>query len=639
MMKKLLIFIISFCFVILVFNFEIEAATFSDNNLASYKINENNEELIYNSALFRHDLGVTTKKNVDYKQQVNVLEMETSDNSKLVTWAVKDSTNSGFVRKTVSDIAKDYELNHPGWKVIGGMNADQYYTKSGTQLGADGSDYFYPQPYYPMIADYEKWFSISATPTGSGNIVGIANDGSIDQLHYFNAGWNNTSINKVAISGLYLTVKGEVDQKFLIENVNTSPNENESSLYSPYYVGTSFPRLNISEENLFIVEKSDLAFMSNSVTYTYKPGNNQNAFFGKGKISKIADEASLGKGQFAISTHNEDLKNALSIGKEIIVQYEYEGVLNTFESGIGFHTIMRVDGVDRTSNATYNTSLYPRAILGRKDDGKVVLLTVDGRQAPNMVGVNMDETNAILKHYGVVEAYQLDGGGSVTMIIRDGVDFITTNSPSDGYDRSVLSALLMVVKLPDVEEEVIRNQDSLEFNIVNNDASIDNLYIKIGDEIKEVIDGKAMFSDLKSNTQYNYEYWTYIDDKFEQTLISGKVTTLKIIPKVESVSVTKSTNGMSMVLNVFDPDNAIYRNTVDLTHNGVTISSINRNIVFEGEYNFYLNSISVKFEYDINDGLGKKEIQDSNVKVNMNLIVYLMNSISELKESVRNIYG
>lgn len=638
MTRKLLIFTILLCTVIFALSVDVDAFTFSDNNEAGYRVSEPSNAILNGGVKFYDDWGFTIKGTTEYSQHVNVLEMASDENSKLVTWAASDSYNAGFSRKTVANIAKDYEEKHPGWKVVGGMNADQYYTKYGEALGADGSDYFYPQPYYPMIADYEKWFSITATPRGNGNIVGITNDGSIDQLHYFNAGWNNTAANKAPISGLYLTIKGETEEKFLINKVNDNPGANESSLYSPYFTGSKIPDVEVSGSNLFVVEDAELAYMSNSTTYTYKQGNNENAFFGKGKVSKLATSATLKRGQFAINTNNQDLINALSVDDDIVVQYEFEGLLNTVESGIGFHTIMRMDGVDRTSTATYNTSLYPRAMLGRKADGTLSLVTVDGRQAgAGMNGVNMNESNAILKHYGVVEAYQLDGGGSVTMIIRDGNDFKTVNSPSDGSDRSVLNALLFVVKSPDIEEDLDIYEDKFTINVEINDPSVTKLFVKMGEDTKEVINGKVEFTDLTPNTEYNYEYWTYKDDVFVQTVLGGKINTAKRMPNVEYINIVNDDNGLIIEVNINDPDGASLRQNISF--NGQSKLITKKQVEFPGVFDLNLETLSISISYDLNDGNGRQDVVFNDLKIRMNLVVYMMSTISKTKESVKEIYG
>ena len=69
-------------------------------------------------------------------------------------------------------------------------------------------------------------------------------------------------------------------------------------------------------------------------------------------------------------------------------------------------------------------------------------------------GMNFDECNATLKHYGVVEAYQQDGGGSVTAIIRDNYGGFTitsssSDSPSSTAQRSIYEGCFFVVRDPE----------------------------------------------------------------------------------------------------------------------------------------------------------------------------------------------
>ena len=556
--------------------------------------------------------------------------MKTGEDAKIVTWAVNDKT--GFQRKTISNIARDYEAKHPGWKVVGGINADQYYTKYGTGITSDGSDYFYPQPYYPMIADYEKWFAVTATPANNGHIVGFTNDGSIDQLLYYNAGWNYNENNpdKAKLAGLVVRIDNE---KFIIENINEAPKANQSSLYTPYYQGTNIPTMNVTGSHLFVVEDAELAYMSNSVTYTYKPNNNKNAFFGKGIITSQNTSVTLNQGDFAIDTTNPDLLAALKVGKKLVVQFEFQGPLNEVESGIGFHFIMRKDNVDQPMVGSYNTSLYPRTMFGRKADGTITFVTVDGRQeSKGMYGIDVQEGNAILKHYGVVEAYQLDGGGSVTMIVRDGDKFVTVNSPSDGSDRQVLSALFMVVKVPKVTESITIYHDKLSFNVTNLDANIEELHIKLNNEIKQVINGKVEFTNLLPNTEYDYQYFIKKNDKLIGSVMINQVQTAKRSPTVNSVSFIKGEKGVEIELDIFDPDKAITRKSIAV--NDVS-QLLNQNTVTFMIDDFNFENIIIYFSYDINDGQGRKDITITNFKVYCNLVTYMENIKNILKERVR----
>ena len=90
--------------------------------------------------------------------------------------------------------------------------------------------------------------------------------------------------------------------------------------------------------------------------------------------------------------------------------------------------------------------LMPRNAIGLKADGTVVTCVVDGRQAPYSSGMTIWETAELMLANGVVNCIYLDGGGSATYAsVREGTaDLTVRNSPSDGPERTVASALLMV---------------------------------------------------------------------------------------------------------------------------------------------------------------------------------------------------
>ncbi len=90
--------------------------------------------------------------------------------------------------------------------------------------------------------------------------------------------------------------------------------------------------------------------------------------------------------------------------------------------------------------------LMPRNSIGLKADGTVVTFLADGRQYPASVGMSLYDQAQFLLAQGVVECLYLDGGGSATYATeREGSGTLTIqNSPSDGTERSVSSALLIV---------------------------------------------------------------------------------------------------------------------------------------------------------------------------------------------------
>jgi exopolysaccharide biosynthesis protein len=89
------------------------------------------------------------------------------------------------------------------------------------------------------------------------------------------------------------------------------------------------------------------------------------------------------------------------------------------------------------------TNYDPRTVVGIKQDGVVVLMTVDGRQPGYSVGVSAKELAGFLIDYGVKDAAMLDGGASTEMILNGKV----MNKPSfKGEERPLGGALIVKTK-------------------------------------------------------------------------------------------------------------------------------------------------------------------------------------------------
>jgi hypothetical protein len=98
-----------------------------------------------------------------------------------------------------------------------------------------------------------------------------------------------------------------------------------------------------------------------------------------------------------------------------------------------------VQATDRCRS--YFCSRNPRTAVGYTADGYVVFFVVDGR-LKNSVGMTPFEEATFLKSLGVVDAVNLDGGGSSTMWIK-GMGIV--NHPSDRTgERAVIDALLIL---------------------------------------------------------------------------------------------------------------------------------------------------------------------------------------------------
>ena len=113
----------------------------------------------------------------------------------------------------------------------------------------------------------------------------------------------------------------------------------------------------------------------------------------------------------------------------------------------GFGEFVVKDG-QVVGNATYSDA--PRTSVGITATGRVVIMCIDGRQAPFSSGASLQDVGYIMKEAGCVIAINLDGGGSTTFVARQpGSDELTVmNRPSDGYPRNVSTNLLIYSTAP-----------------------------------------------------------------------------------------------------------------------------------------------------------------------------------------------
>jgi hypothetical protein len=91
----------------------------------------------------------------------------------------------------------------------------------------------------------------------------------------------------------------------------------------------------------------------------------------------------------------------------------------------------------------FTTERHPRTVIGRAGDGRIWLITVDGRNKTLSLGMNFAELQGLVTRLGLVDALNLDGGGSTTMFVQGAV----VNHPSDaGGPRRVSDAIIVRAK-------------------------------------------------------------------------------------------------------------------------------------------------------------------------------------------------
>ncbi|MDX9883332.1 MAG: phosphodiester glycosidase family protein [Prolixibacteraceae bacterium] len=94
---------------------------------------------------------------------------------------------------------------------------------------------------------------------------------------------------------------------------------------------------------------------------------------------------------------------------------------------------------------------HPRTAIGKRPDGTIILLVVDGRHA-EANGMSMKELQQTLRWIGCTDAINLDGGGSSTLYIKGQPDNGVVNYPTDNKqfdhygEREVANAILVIPK-------------------------------------------------------------------------------------------------------------------------------------------------------------------------------------------------
>ncbi|MGN9839289.1 phosphodiester glycosidase family protein [Nonomuraea sp. H19] len=101
-----------------------------------------------------------------------------------------------------------------------------------------------------------------------------------------------------------------------------------------------------------------------------------------------------------------------------------------------------IDGADR--GAFYNgwyLRRNPRTAAGVARDGRIILLTVDGRRPAHSVGLSISEVAQVMRSLGAVDAINLDGGGSTAMVVGGALQGTPSDSTGERPDGDAIVVL------------------------------------------------------------------------------------------------------------------------------------------------------------------------------------------------------
>lgn len=359
----------------------------------------------------RKIIGKISLNGVLTNQQINYTAANIKENDNLFAVAGDNYDPHGYGASNLR--AQTYVVNqryqHQA-RVVSGVNGDFFDIRGNNVYGLSSG---------PHIRDYR---TIHEGNTGS-TLIGIHDDGSV-------------TIGNPKYTGYEVIVlDDEGSQKkhqIKVDGFNRLPEEGE---VTAFFVSEDGPTPIVSPEPKMVFTGIDV-----------KSVEKINRYFGEGKISHVTTkDIDVEHGEFVLMGDAVFAEDLITEKDTVLVQNVLGGIHKGIRNGISGGFVLLKDGEIMSSD---NNDVHPRTAVGVKADGTLIFVTVDGRQPPNMAGVDYEQLAHLMKYFGAVDAVNVDGGGSSTMLFyNEEKDYYDTqNSPSDNpmSIRSVSNGLFFM---------------------------------------------------------------------------------------------------------------------------------------------------------------------------------------------------
>lgn len=224
---------------------------------------------------------------------------------------------------------------------------------------------------------------------------------------------------------------------------------------------TSINRLRGTDALVLYTEKFNKTTMTNSLgdevvldIVSGRAASGETLVMKVASVHKDRGNSPIGPNQAVLSASGQQRAKLANLqpGDEVTARFELEDAWKDVTMAIGGTVMLVKDGIVQQHA---DPAIHPRTVVGTKADGSVVLFEVDGRQPGFSEGVNYIQLGEMLQELGVVNALNLDGGGSATFVARlpGQTERKVLNSPSDGGERKTANGILLVNKAPEGQAE------------------------------------------------------------------------------------------------------------------------------------------------------------------------------------------
>ncbi len=516
-----------------------------------------------------------------YSANVNVLEVPNSEDIEIVPYANID--NGKWKLTTVEAMISNYEATHSNKKVIAAVNGDFF------DMSGGGN---YPYTSTGGTVSEGNYFKVNS----SWKSIGFMNDGSNPSLI------GNVLPEISSTPFIQILEDGKVVYESIVNGINKAASAGETTVYFTLYDSNHNPQA-VSVNNAYIVTGDQIA------------PTNESSVYGLGEITNIGS-CELDFNQFAVETSNAILKDYLKVGATIRVQYKYVGVLEGIDNVIGYPHNIILDGKPEITK-DYR---HPRTMVGMREDGTIIFTTIDGRQiSRGYYGANNVEQAALMQYYGCVQAFNLDGGGSTTILIRQNGKFVVKNSPSDGSARSDGNCILIVAPVPVVNIETLNvtaSRFDFKIDVIEMIEKYKDLYIALISEKGAISEKRKIGTELISYTgleaykDYTYKIYALVDGEYIGLPYTGVVNTAKVKYQLNNICLEKVVKAdgkeyYHLSFEVFDDYKTVLM--VSLRVNGKRVSIQKNEAYILVEDGCPINYVQIVVTYDFSDGLGRQD--------------------------------
>lgn len=131
--------------------------------------------------------------------------------------------------------------------------------------------------------------------------------------------------------------------------------------------------------------------------------------------------------------------SSLEIGEKVTINFSATGDERWSQVKTGMGSVGGRLMINGEVNPDLPTGAAPRTAIGVKEDGSIVLYTLDGRKTGHSYGAQLKTLANRMKELGCIDALNLDGGGSTAISVQlpGNSSSSVINKPSDGKERKI----------------------------------------------------------------------------------------------------------------------------------------------------------------------------------------------------------